>query len=229
MIIRVIDVETTGFAPPARVVEMGWTDVIVDADGSVSVSDQSISRLCDPGIPIPPEVSKIHGITDDMVAGHPAPATVFMEVGQGAHVFCAHNAEFEQRFFGGGECPWICTYKVALARYDGLSSYKNGNLPALLGIDLDPDRSAPLHRAGPDTYVTALILAHMLRDGLTVDEAIKISLGLKAVRHMPFGKHKGERIEDLPDSYLAWGIDNLDSKDIRAAMSAEIKRRNINR
>lgn len=26
---------------------------------------------------------------------------------------------------------------------------------------------------------------------------------------MPFGKHKGEQIEDLPDSYLRWMAENL--------------------
>lgn len=29
---------------------------------------------------------------------------------------------------------------------------------------------------------------------------------------MPFGKHKGEDIEDLPDDYLLWMAENLDDK-----------------
>lgn len=31
---------------------------------------------------------------------------------------------------------------------------------------------------------------------------------------MPFGKHKGEEIEDLPSSYLKWLAENMDNEDI---------------
>lgn len=27
---------------------------------------------------------------------------------------------------------------------------------------------------------------------------------------MPFGKHRGEDLEDIPDDYLVWILDNLD-------------------
>lgn len=27
---------------------------------------------------------------------------------------------------------------------------------------------------------------------------------------IPFGKHKGEKLEDLPDDYLEWLVDNLE-------------------
>jgi len=31
-------------------------------------------------------------------------------------------------------------------------------------------------------------------------------------RYMPFGKHKGEQIEDLPTDYLVWMVENLTDK-----------------
>lgn len=223
MIIRCLDFETTGFPPNAGVCEVGWTDVIVNgADVQIL---PTVSLLCKPGMPISPGAMAVHGITDEDVAGQPPTTERFMRVMSGADVFCAHNAAFERQFFEGGDTPWICTYKVALELIDGLPNYKNGDIPRHLGIDLDPARCAPLHRAGPDTYITAKILEFFLLNGCQPEKMVEISLRAKVVRKMTFGKHNGEMIADLPDSYLQWGRYNLSIPEFRAAFEAEIKRR----
>lgn len=38
---------------------------------------------------------------------------------------------------------------------------------------------------------------------------------------MPFGKHKGEDIEDLPSSYLKWLAENCDDEEICEAADEE--------
>lgn len=40
---------------------------------------------------------------------------------------------------------------------------------------------------------------------------------------MPFGKHKGEDIEDLPDSYLLWLAENISEDDFEAVCLAADK------
>lgn len=221
MLIRVIDFETTGFPPGAGVCEAGWTDVSVRPDGSIEIGE-TVSRLCRPGLPIDPRAEAVHGISEAMVADKPPSSLIFREMNAGVGAFCAHNCEFEQNFFTGGDSPWICTYKVALARFPGLSSYKNGNLPGLLGIDLDQARCAPLHRAGPDTYVTAMILAHFIRAGVTPSEMIEITRKPKSVSRMPFGKHQGVPIADLPVPYMRWAVENLNAPDVVAAIKAAL-------
>lgn len=67
--IRVIDFETTGFPPKASVVEVGWTDVTISAC-DIDISDTH-AMLVNPGRPIPPEATAIHGITNQMIAGAP--------------------------------------------------------------------------------------------------------------------------------------------------------------
>lgn len=58
-----LDTETTGLDPKTtRIVEIA----IVDDDGRTL-----LNTLLDPGIPIPPEASAIHGITDAQVVGMP--------------------------------------------------------------------------------------------------------------------------------------------------------------
>jgi uncharacterized protein (DUF3820 family) len=46
---------------------------------------------------------------------------------------------------------------------------------------------------------------------------------------MPFGKHKGERIEDLPTDYLEWCVKNMDEKrnaSLLEEMDAQLRMRN---
>jgi len=223
MIIRCIDFETTGFPPRAGVCEVGWTDLTA-CDGGWAISETR-AFITNPGMPIGAEAMAVHGITEDDVAGAPPSATLFRQLVDGADVFVAHNCEFERNWFGGSGRPWICTYKVALRLHPNLPNHRCGTVPEHLGIELDPARSAPLHRAGPDTYFTALILERFLRDGATIAELIAISKAPRHIVRMPFGKHRGMHLSELPADYLSSAARNIDAPDVRAALAAELKRR----
>lgn len=70
-----LDCETTGTDPAtARIVEVAV--VRVNADGSASTRRWRIN----PGVPIPPEATAVHGLTDASVAGCPRFADVATEV-----------------------------------------------------------------------------------------------------------------------------------------------------
>lgn len=91
----VIDFETTGIDPTSdRVVEMG---IAVFEHGELVVAK---SWLINPGMPVPPEVSAVHGITDEMLARAPAFAEVIAEalpLLDGAAPM-AYNAPFDRAF-----------------------------------------------------------------------------------------------------------------------------------
>ena len=40
---------------------------------------------------------------------------------------------------------------------------------------------------------------------------------------MPFGKHKGKTIEELPSSYLSWMVENFDEEHLLDAADAELR------
>jgi DNA polymerase-3 subunit epsilon len=88
-----LDTETTGLDRSDRLVEIG----VVDDAGAVV-----FQSLINPGMPIPPAASKVHGITDEMVRDAPrldavTPALRALLIADGEVVI--YNAEFDQRFF----------------------------------------------------------------------------------------------------------------------------------
>lgn len=112
------DTETTGLGSSARLVELAairWTD---------GVEVDRFHSLINPGIPIPPEASAIHGITDEMVAGAPSAAEVMPRFVAfvGGDTLVAHNAQFDDRMvrlelhiagLARLRNPLVCTVRMA--------------------------------------------------------------------------------------------------------------------
>lgn len=201
MLIRVIDFETTGMPPDAAVCEVGWCDLIV-GDGPTQMG-QVHSFLVNPGRPMPIEAMAVHHIQDRDLAGAPDPSAAFSKLMDGADIFAAHNAAFEQAFFAGGERPWICTYRCGLRAWPESPSHSNQALRYFLTLVLDAEKAMPPHRAGPDAFVTAHILRSLLGVrpvadlvAWTKEPALLIRCG--------FGKHRGQKWSDVPTDYLDW-------------------------
>lgn len=95
-IVCVVDVETTGLEPGEdRIVSLATCRARAD------VCVQAWSQVVDPGIPIPEESSKVHGLTDADVAGKPSLADVAGGLLAGvrrADVLCAYNWPFDAAF-----------------------------------------------------------------------------------------------------------------------------------
>ena len=95
-----VDLETTGMhAEGDRITEVAIVRVDLDpAGGPPRVTEWS--SLVDPGVPIPPVIQVLTGITDAMVAGAPAFADVagHIEAHLDGAVFIAHNARFDHGF-----------------------------------------------------------------------------------------------------------------------------------
>lgn len=90
-----LDLETTGVNPLThRIVEVGMVRF------TLRETIVSFERLVNPGMPIPPEVILIHGITDDMVAGAPSIGQIhrdILEFMAGSYLVI-HNPYFDLAF-----------------------------------------------------------------------------------------------------------------------------------
>ncbi|WP_378952223.1 exonuclease domain-containing protein [Mesorhizobium sp. ANAO-SY3R2] len=202
--VRIADTETTGFPPDAEMVEIGWTDLRYYPTGWVIESDGQ-SRFVNPGRPIPPGASKIHGITDDMVVAGMDPNEARAFIATGPDMLCAHNAAFDRQFLRGHTLPWLCTLQCSRQAFPGLPNYKNETIRQELGLSVSGDA----HRAGYDSAVTARIFLEIVKV-MSIEKMLKASSPSYQPLRMPFGAHAGKLFTEIPEQYLNFIITKSD-------------------
>ena len=160
----VVDLETTGFSPTDdRVIE--FAAAIVDGGRIVD----TFSALANPGIPIPPRVAALTGITDDMVRDAPAPEAILPEFLTfiGSRVIVGHNVSFDINFLYdlAGRAlgrtvtnDYINTCALARMVYPLLPDHRLQTLSAHCGIE--PDIA---HRALADVCCTQQLYERLRR------------------------------------------------------------------
>ncbi|MDB5617043.1 exonuclease domain-containing protein [Tardiphaga sp.] len=229
---RVIDIETTGLAPPAEIIEIGSVDVVVTND-AITIEPPR-TQLFRPLHGITPETMAVHHITErDFQPDTPvcSDALLFGLINQSPvpDVLVAHNCEFEQRFisdFASNDLPWICTHKIALRVWPDAPRHSNQVLRYWRGLVLDADLAMPPHRAGPDAWVTAHLLAGLL-EGASVEDMVEWTSQPGKLPTLTFGKHKGTKWPDVPADYLHWMTRQKDmNADALFCANEEITRRN---
>jgi DNA polymerase-3 subunit epsilon len=154
----VVDVETTGGSGEQhRITELAAVKV---RDGQIIDRFQT---LINPQRPIPPKITRLTGITEEMVADAPSFAEVadpfasFM----GDAIFAAHNVNFDYGFISREYArlglrfrhPKLCTCASMRRLYPGLPSYSLGALCAEFDVPLKQH-----HRALCDAEAAADLL-----------------------------------------------------------------------
>lgn len=214
-LLRVIDIETTGMAPPAEIIEFGRVDVV--SEGETWRIDRPMARLYRPLNGIPPETKAVHHITEaDFGADTPVctPERLRLAIWGGAKpdILVAHNSDFERVFIttaATDNIPWICTLKVALRIWPDAPGHSNQVLRYWRELDLDAALAMPPHRAGPDAWVTAHLLTELLKEA-SIEQMIAWTAEPRLLPKVPFGKHRGTRWADVPIDYLRWMVGQSD-------------------
>jgi DNA polymerase-3 subunit epsilon len=171
----IVDTETTGTEHSSdRIIELA---VLVfeycHATGAVGRVLDTYDGLEDPGRPIPPESTAIHGITDAMVAGQRIDDARVAQLLEGVGVVIAHNAGFDRRFlesrlpvFTG--LPWACSWQEVPWATAGIASSKLEYLAYRCGFFYEA------HRAEADCHALLQVLAQPF--GTTGEPALKLLL-----------------------------------------------------
>ncbi|MET4493457.1 DNA polymerase-3 subunit epsilon [Bradyrhizobium sp. LA7.1] len=94
-----LDVETTGLDQNKdEVIELGMVKFDYLPDGRIAGLRDTFTSFNEPSAPIPPEVTALTGITDEMVAGHRIDGESVSSFVDDAVIVIAHNAGFDRKF-----------------------------------------------------------------------------------------------------------------------------------
>ena len=161
----IIDTETTGLqVKEDRIVSFGG----VCAHGSRLFKSRMIDDLVDPGVPIPPASTAVHGNTDDMISGARSFPEVYADFQRLAanRVIIGHNVPFDLTIIRQ-ECarhgrPWedvvfIDTMRLASLLNPSLGKYDLETLAGIYQIDVHGR-----HTALGDAMVTAELFFRMM-------------------------------------------------------------------
>ncbi len=232
ILLRTIDIETTGMEPPAEIIEIGWQDVnLVDGVASLGAAN---SRLYSAPGGIPPETMAVHHILPADVEGRPVCTdddfALVLHV-NGPAAIVAHNADFEMKWIKPevlDRRPVICTLKAALRVWPEAPSHSNQALMYWLGLheQMDAALRQPAHRAQPDAYVTAHLLSALLAKGITGKQMAAWTQEPRLLPTCPLGKFRGKPWADVEQGFLNWMLNQPTMEsDLRWNAERELERR----
>jgi exodeoxyribonuclease X len=201
MRILVADTETSGLTSTDGICELGFLEI--DQDLYVLNEFQS---LINPGVPIKPEASAASHIVDSMVADAPTmdealagfPEDYFANV-----LLIAHHSQFDRRFLSKfwNITNEFCTLRAARSCYPAAPNHKLQTLRYYLNLEVEGGS----HRAMEDVIATYELLARIIEDsGLSLRDLLEARDRPVRIETMPFGKHKGLALTELPESYIWW-------------------------
>lgn len=157
-----LDTETTGLDPARdEIVELAMLPFTYGRDGTIHEIREPFQGLREPSKPIPPEVTALTGITDEMVAGHSIDPGEVSAFAAPASLVIAHNAGFDRKFLERfcdvfTTKAWACSQTQVPWADEGFVGTKLGYLLAGCGL------FHGAHRAVDDCRAAVEILARPL-------------------------------------------------------------------
>lgn len=187
--VAVLDTETTGTnSTQDKIIELGIVLVeVCPLTGQAYRVVRVFNELEYPGMPIPEESTRIHHITDEMVAGRRINAAEVDSLMSGVSLVIAHNASFD-RVFVEDRLPffatkaWACSFRQIPWSEEGIGSGKLEFLAYHCGFHYTG------HRASTDCYALLEVLQNPLpTSGTLAMQALLQNAGLDEIKVSALG------------------------------------------
>ncbi|MFO8023491.1 MAG: exonuclease domain-containing protein [Perlabentimonas sp.] len=219
----IIDIETTGGSQKIHRI----TEIAIYLFDGTKLVDQFTS-LVNPDAFIPPNITRLTGITNEMVAKAPRffeIAKKIVEITDNA-TFVAHNATFDYRFVQAEfkrlgydySRQTLCTVKLARKYLPGHGSYSLGVLCGDLGININGR-----HRAAGDALATLELFEILLKKNPNIIDHEIISVKKKAENIAPH--LNPEKLLQIPESTGIYYFHDANDDIIYIGKSINIRKR----
>lgn len=219
----ILDTETTGRTDP-QAIEIAWAELL-DCD-SLTVGDHGSQRY-QPSKAIEFGAMATHHILPSDLEGCPPSSSYSLPAN--CTYLIGHNVDYDWTVIGKPEVKRICTLAMARTLWPDTDSHTLSALMYFLSRNQENTRTAlqKAHSALADVQFTRFLLGNILKKHPvdSWEELWEYSEVCRIPTRMPFGKHRGVAIADLPADYVAWALRQLPDADpyLRQALSERLQ------
>ena len=175
-----------------------------------------------PGKPISLGALATHHIMDEELVNCPASSSFRLPTG--AKYLIGHNIDFDWVAIGSPEVKRICTLALARSLWPELDSHTQSALLYYFERATAREQLRNAHSALADVWICSKIVAQIIEklQPVSLDALWEMSEKARIPTTMPYGKHKGELISQMPTDYKQWLLrqDNV-SGYLRKALEAK--------
>lgn len=205
----ILDTETASLT--GGVAEIAWLKV----DENLEIQEE-FCTLVDPERPIDPGAQAVHGISDADVAGKPTLKDIAVTWFPEPINIIGHNCKFDVRMTKEyiKYADSLCTLALARTYIKGTTNHKLETLQRELAL---PEQKS--HSALGDVHTCRDLILYMVDkfEMNLLEELAKAKIP-KLVHRMPFGKHKGKGLMQLPQDYREWLLQQELDNDLRFSL-----------
>lgn len=202
----IFDTEATDLKKPV-LIEAAWVEL--ESLEPYSITNPFEQRY-NPGKPISLGALATHHIMDEELVDCP-PAASFTLPSEVDYVI-GHNVDFDWEVIGKPDIKRICTLALARKVWPDLDSHNQSALLYHLERATAREQLRNAHSALTDVGICAAILKHLCQQlGVKTIEALYAESEIARIpTTMPFGKHKGMLLADVPKDYKKWLLTQQD-------------------
>jgi exodeoxyribonuclease X len=175
-----------------------------------------------PGKPISLGALATHHIMDEELVNCPASSSFRLPAG--TKYLIGHNIDFDWAAIGSPEVKRICTLALARSLWPNLDSHTQSALLYYFERETAREQLRNAHSALADVWICSKIVGQIINKlhPVSLDALWEMSEKARIPTTMPYGKHKGELISQVPTDYKQWLLrqDNV-SGYLRKALEAK--------
>lgn len=212
-----LDTETTGTTDDDKVIEFALTELMAAPPALTDDLFKITSRVFrfSTDRPISLGAMATHHIIGPDLEGFP-PFMGWDPAAEGIEYIVGHNVDFDWRMLGRPKVRRICTLALARSLWPDIDSHSLGAMiyhlesPQLARQTVQGAHSAEADIRMILNVLLPEILIKLVPRGATWEELWTISEDARIPKVMPFGKHKGVPLGDVPSDYKRWMLNQPD-------------------